>query len=239
MPSWAAGPVIPPYGEVSLPIQLHKVPGAPVYYLVGLSGVDENTRIVPPEQTFSRRLRFEVGGIRFLVRHLGPAHVPGDAVMLVEDLDALFSGDMIYRGRVPFLDSPEADAKQRLEGLDFLTSLDPLQRFIMPGHGDASGDPAQAVAATRDYIQFVRDAMRRAVDDFLSFDEADRRADWSRYRDLLALDASNRGNAFRVFLEMEAASFRVRRPGLKGGTMDEERRPGPADLPISWSGQRS
>jgi glyoxylase-like metal-dependent hydrolase (beta-lactamase superfamily II) len=169
--------------------------------------VDENTRIVPPDRTFNQELRFEVGGIAFLVRHLGPAHAPGDAVMLVEDFDVLFSGDVIYRGRVPFLDSPETDSEQWLEGLDFLTSLDPLPRFIIPGHGDASADPAQAVAATRAYIKFVRDAMRRAVDDFLSFDEAYRRTDWSRYRDLPAFDASNRGNALRIFLEMEAASF--------------------------------
>ena len=39
MPAWAAQPVATPYGEVSLPMQLHKVPDAPVYYLVGRSGV--------------------------------------------------------------------------------------------------------------------------------------------------------------------------------------------------------
>ena len=108
---------------------------------------------------------------------------------------------------MPFLDSPETDTKHWLEGLDYLTGLEPSPRFIIPGHGDPSDDPEQAVSATREYIQFLRDAMRRAVDDFQSFDEAYSRTDWSRYRDLPAFDASNRGNAFRIFLEMEAASF--------------------------------
>jgi len=315
----AVGAWANPYGEVSLPMHLHKVPDAPVYYLVGLSGVpgadneghtsnagfvvtdggvvvfdalgtpalgyrmlqhvravtdqpieriivshyhadhiyglqafkehggkppvyaqnlalgyvggsaasqgedaerrlaqrrealfpwvNENTWIVPPDQTFSQELRFEVGGVTFLVRHLGPAHAPGDAVMLVEDYDVLFSGDVIYQGRVPFLDSPETDSSHWLDGLDYLTGLEPSPRFIIPGHGDASDDPEQAVSATREYIRFVRDAMRRAVDDFLPFNEAYDNTDWSRYQDLPAFDASNRGNAFRIFLEMEAASF--------------------------------
>ena len=319
MPVWAAPPVATPYGEVSLPMQLHKVPDAPVYYLVGRSGVpgagneghtsnagfvvtddgvvvfdalgtpalgyrmlqrirevtdqpieriivshyhadhiyglqafkehggnppvyaqrlalgyvdgsaasqgedaerrlaqrrealfpwvDENTWIVPPDQTFSQELRFELGGVEFLVRHLGPAHAPGDAVMLVKDHDVLFSGDVIYQGRVPFLDSPETETLHWLEGLDYLTGLEPPPRFIIPGHGDASDDPEKAVSATRAYIRFVREAMRRAVDDFLSFDEAYSQTDWSSYQDLPAFDASNRGNAFRIFLEMEAASF--------------------------------
>lgn len=169
--------------------------------------VDENTWIVPPDHTFDDELRFEVGGVQFLVKHLGPAHAPGDSIMLVQDHDVLFSGDVIYQGRVPFLDSPETDTRHWLEGLDYLTRLQPPPRFIIPGHGDASDDPEQAVAATRDYIEYVRNAMRQAVADFLSFDEAYSRTDWSRYRDLPAFDASNRGNAFRIFLEMEAASF--------------------------------
>ena len=49
--------------------------------------------------------------------------------------------------------------------------------------------------------------VRQAVDDFRSFDEAYRNADWSAYADLPAFEASNRGNAFRVFLELEAESF--------------------------------
>ena len=310
MPLWSAGPTANPYGEVSLPMELHKVTDAPVYYLVGLSGVpgadneghtsnagfvvtdggvvvfdalgtpalgyrmlqhiravtdqpveriivshyhadhiyglqafkehggnpqvyaqrlalgyiggsaasqgedaerrlaqrrealfpwvDENTWIVPPDQTFSRELRFEVGGVKFLVRHLGPAHAPGDAIMLVEDYGVMFSGDVIYQGRVPFLDSPKTDSGHWLDGLDYLTGLEPSPRFIIPGHGDASDDPEQAVSATREYIRMVRDAMRRAVDQFMSFDEAYSNTDWSRYRDLPAA-------AFRLSMPATAA----------------------------------
>jgi len=32
----------PPYAEVTLPFKLHKIPGVPVYYVVGLSGVPDS-----------------------------------------------------------------------------------------------------------------------------------------------------------------------------------------------------
>jgi hypothetical protein len=63
------------------------------------------------------------------------------------------------------------------------------------------------VAATRDYIVYVRNAMRQAVEDFIPFDEAYRAADWSAYQDMPAFAASNRGNAYRIYLDLEAESF--------------------------------
>jgi len=315
----AAKPVPTPYGAVSLPFELHKVPDVPVYYVIGLSGVpdaeneghtsnagfvvtddgvvvfdalgtpalgyrllqrirevtdqpieriivshyhadhiyglqafkdhagnppvwaqqlatnyaggsvatqgedaqrrlaqrrealfpwvDEKTRIVPPDHTFDDSADFEVGGIHFVLKHLGPAHAPGDSIMLVKDYGVLFSGDVIYKGRVPFLDSPETDIDHWLQGLDYLLKLDPQPRFIIPGHGTASRDMGKAIAATRDYIDYVRAAMRKAVADFVPFDQAYEATDWSKYRDLPAFAASNRGNAYRIYLEMEAESF--------------------------------
>jgi len=169
--------------------------------------VDENTYIVTPDHTFEDTLEFTLGGVSFEVKHLGPAHAPGDSVMLVKEYGVLFSGDVIYEGRVPFLDSPETDTSNWLGGLEYLTSRQPLPRHVIPGHGDASDDIARAVTATRTYIEYLRDAMQQAVDDFVPFDEAYESTDWSDYSDLPAFDASNRGNAYRIYLELEAASF--------------------------------
>jgi glyoxylase-like metal-dependent hydrolase (beta-lactamase superfamily II) len=169
--------------------------------------VDENTWIVPPDQTFEDDMTFELGGITFMVKHLGPAHAPGDSIMLVKDYGVLFSGDVIYKGRIPFLDSPETDIDHWLKGLSYLSALDPPPRFVIPGHGEPSTDVNQAIAVTRDYIDYVRDAMRKAANDFIPFDQAYENTDWSKYEDMPAFDASNRGNAYRIYLEMEAAAF--------------------------------
>jgi len=169
--------------------------------------VDENTYIVPPDLTFDDQTSFEVGDISFVLKHLGPAHAPGDSIMLVKDYNVLFSGDVIYKGRVPFLDSPQTDINHWLEGLDYLVGLQPQPDYVIPGHGTPSADVSEAVAATRDYIVYVRKAMRQAVADFVPFDKAYNAADWSAYAGMPAFDASNRGNAYRIYLDLEAESF--------------------------------
>jgi glyoxylase-like metal-dependent hydrolase (beta-lactamase superfamily II) len=169
--------------------------------------VDEDTYIVAPDHTFDTEATFEVGGITFELKHMGPAHAPGDSIMLARDYGVLFSGDVIYKGRVPFLDSPETDIDHWLQGLDDLTRLRPQPRYVIPGHGTPSEDLAEAIALTRGYIDYVRRAMQQAVADFVPFDAAYEATDWSAYQDLPAFKASNRGNAYRIFLEMEAKSF--------------------------------
>jgi hypothetical protein len=85
--------------------------------------------------------------------------------------------------------------------------LQPVPRFVVPGHGEPSADVADAMAVTRGYIEFVQREMRAAVADFMPFDEAYRAVDWSGYDNMPAFEASNRGNAYRIYLEMEAELF--------------------------------
>lgn len=49
----------------------------------------------------------------------------------------------------------------------------------------------------------------QAVDSFTFFEEAYEDADWSAYRDLPAFEDTNRGNAYMIYLEMEAALFDI------------------------------
>lgn len=170
--------------------------------------VDENTHIVSPSNTFEDEMTFEVGGVSFMLKHLGPAHAPADSIMLVKDYGVLFGGDVIYKGRVPFMDSPETDTKRWLRGLEYLADLNPPPRFVIPGHGTPSENVEEAITTTRDYINFVRDAMGNAAENFVPFEEAYNATDWSHYKDMPAFDGSNRGNAYRIFLEMEAEPFK-------------------------------
>jgi hypothetical protein len=43
---------------------------------------------------------------------------------------------------------------------------------VIPGHGMPSEDLRGSVAMTRDYINYGRNAMHKAVEDFVPFDEA-------------------------------------------------------------------
>jgi glyoxylase-like metal-dependent hydrolase (beta-lactamase superfamily II) len=169
--------------------------------------VDENTFLVPPDITFDKDYSFKLGGLTFEIHHLGPAHAPGDSIMLVKEPGVLFSGDVIYKGRIPFLDSPETDVHNWIEGLHYLTNLKPAPRFIIPGHGDVETDVTRALTFTQGYLEYVVEAMTRGLKDLKPFDETYNSTDWSKYEHMPAFRASNRGNAYRIYLELEPLLF--------------------------------
>ena len=78
---------------------------------------------------------------------------------------------------------------------------------MVPGHGSVSRDPAKDLAFTRDYLIYLRQAMGRAVEGMLPFEDAYRRTDWKRFEKVPAFDAANRINAYGTNLLMERESL--------------------------------
>jgi glyoxylase-like metal-dependent hydrolase (beta-lactamase superfamily II) len=174
--------------------------------------VDGNTRVVTPDLTFRQRATINLGGKRFVLIYAGPAHSASDMMMFVEPEGVLFAGDIVQNGRIPFMNSDDVDTANWLKALKEVESLKPT--FIIPGHGRPSTAAAQTIAFTRDYIEYVRAAMGKAVQNWTDFDVAYNQTDWSNYRNMPAFTSNNRGNAYRVFLEMEQNQFKpVMSPG--------------------------
>jgi glyoxylase-like metal-dependent hydrolase (beta-lactamase superfamily II) len=130
---------------------------------------------------------------------VGPAHSPEDLTLRVEPDSVLFAGDVATAGRIPFVG--DADTAAWVRALDLLRSGS--VRCLVPGHGPAIDRPDADLSLMRDYLQYLRDQMRQAVDSFVSFDDAYARTDWSRFSRLPAFAAANRGNAYNVYLEIE------------------------------------
>ena len=143
---------------------------------------------------------FVMGGVHFSLRHLGPAHSPEDLTMLVEPDGVLYSGDIVYNGRVPFIGA-DSDTRHWLTAIDNLLAIP--ARVMVPGHGPASLHPQQDARMTRDYLKFVRQQMGTAVQNFVAFDEAYLKVDWSRFSAEPTFGVANRRNAYNVYLQME------------------------------------
>jgi glyoxylase-like metal-dependent hydrolase (beta-lactamase superfamily II) len=161
--------------------------------------VNEETRLIEADTFLEGDTDFELGGLHFQIRHVGPAHSAEDLALMVREDRVLFAGDLVFKGRVPFVG--DADSKAWLGSLDKLIALKP--RVLVPGHGAASTTPLKDLTLTRDYLRFLRAEMGRAVDEFLPFEEAYARTDWSRYRRLPAFEEANRPNAYNTYLLME------------------------------------
>ncbi len=161
--------------------------------------VNDQTVIVTPDKIIDKSESFTLGGINFTISFIGKAHSDGDLTLYVENDRVLFTGDLIFEGRIPFLGS--SDTKHWLATLEKMESQTP--HAIVPGHGPWAKDP-KAITLTRKYLAFMREKMGAAVEDLIDFDEAYNAIDWSDYEKLPAFEAANRKNAFQVYLSMEA-----------------------------------
>lgn len=161
--------------------------------------VDERTRLVRPDTLMGAESTLDFDAVRLNLIYLGAAHSEGDLAVLVEPDRVLFSGDIIFEGRTPFVGN--ADTQQWLDALKRMESM--RIQALIPGHGAAAADPTRMVAVTRRYIEYLRTVMGEAVDEMVSFDEAYAAADWSEFSELPAFDAANRRNAFQVYLAIE------------------------------------
>lgn len=165
--------------------------------------VDEKMALVRADRWLDGDADFTLGGLRFDVRYLGPAHSPEDVVVAVPQLGVVFGGDILVAGRIPFVGS--ADSRQWLERIDRLLAMNP--RVVVTGHGDVSRDPKRDLTLTREYLLFLREAMGKAVQDFVPFEEAYAKVDWGRFAKVPAFEAANRINAYGTYLTMERESL--------------------------------
>lgn len=161
--------------------------------------IDAQTQLVEPDQWITAATELVVGGVRLQLQPVGPAHTPEDLVVMFPAERVLFAGDMVFRGRIPFVG--QADSRQWIAALDALLKLDP--RVVVPGHGALSTSARQDLELTRDYLAYLREAMGAAARDMEPFDDAYARTDWSRFEHLPLFKAANRMNAYNTYLLME------------------------------------
>ncbi len=165
--------------------------------------VNQRTRLVQPDRIVDGEHRFELGGVRFTVTYLGSVHSEGDLTLYVDPDDVLFSGDIIFEGRIPFVGNANTgkwlDVLQRTESAEI--------KALIPGHGPAAGNPREALELTRRYLKFLREKMALAVENWQPFDEAYDGVDWSEYKHLPAFALANRPNAYNVYLSFEQESL--------------------------------
>lgn len=164
---------------------------------------DQTQRFPTPDLWLSGDTDFELGGLHFKIRHVGPAHAPEDLVMYVEEEGVLFVGDLVFKGRVPFVG--DADSRRWLKALDTLIAFQP--KILVPGHGGASDDPVGDLTLTRDYLRYLRQVMGEAVEELTPFEEAYERGDWSMYEKMPAFREAHRRNAYNTYILMEKESL--------------------------------
>jgi glyoxylase-like metal-dependent hydrolase (beta-lactamase superfamily II) len=117
----------------------------------------QDVKLRPPDLTFDREVKLDLGGVTARLMWLGPAHTRGDELTLVEPDLVLFPGDIVESGLVPSMPNADSSVKGWLAILDKLEPMKP--RLIVPDHG-ALGD-GSLVAKER---AFLSDLQTRALE---------------------------------------------------------------------------
>jgi glyoxylase-like metal-dependent hydrolase (beta-lactamase superfamily II) len=130
-------------------------------------------------------------------------HSGADLAVFDEATGTLFAGDLVFFDRAPT--TPDADIAQWLAALDRLAQL-PI-RVLVPGHGPVVRGP-EAIAQTRDYLQWVHATLRESAERGLDMNEVMRLHAPERLRRLAVLQAEWQRTVMHLYPAVEEGSLR-------------------------------
>jgi glyoxylase-like metal-dependent hydrolase (beta-lactamase superfamily II) len=162
--------------------------------------VNASTKLMGADVWVDQSYTLTVGDIEFKIGRVGPAHAPEDLIIYVPSEKVLFAGDLVFRGRIPFVGN--ADSRGWLHALNEIEALNP--NIVIPGHGAYSTNPIEDIRFTREYLKYLRESMSKSAINMDPFEEAYQQTDWSEYDGMPLFRAANRMNAYNVYLSIQA-----------------------------------
>jgi quinoprotein relay system zinc metallohydrolase 2 len=140
----------------------------------------------------------DLGHRRLHLRAWPKAHTDCDLSVYDESTGTLWTGDLLFRQRVPALDG---SVRGWLAAIEQLAALKVAR--AVPGHGPVARDLAQALAPERRYLQALVNgvgaelAQGKAVQDAIEHVGAEQQSDW------LLWSSAHAHNVIRVYEELQ------------------------------------
>ncbi len=150
------------------------------------------------DDTFDSAQNVTLGGVTFQIRHVAPAHTPGDSFVWLPDHSVMFTGDIVYIDRLLGV-GPQSNVRGWIEAFQAMAQHEPAH--VVPGHGPAT-DLATAQAQSLAYLQNLRGQIGALIDaggDIMDAPNIDQTA-WA---DLAQFDSLAGRNAQATYEEME------------------------------------
>jgi quinoprotein relay system zinc metallohydrolase 2 len=155
-------------------------------------------QIVAPDRLIQGEAVLELGHRTLRLQAWPKAHTDCDLTIFDERSATLWTGDLLFRERLPALDG---SVRGWLKAIDRLAAMK-VSRAV-PGHGPVAMDLAQALAPERRYLQALVDgvsaelAQGKPVQDAIEHVAAGEQPHW------LLWDAAHAHNVIRVYEELQ------------------------------------
>lgn len=115
---------------------------------------DENPPHVVPDTTFTNEWDFKVGHEEIEVRHWGPAHTGGDAIVTFTRANVVHLGDLVFNGRHPVIDRASGGSIEGwIQVLRRVVSEHSPETEYIFGHAE----PAAAIRGRESEVNRMRD----------------------------------------------------------------------------------
>ena len=155
-------------------------------------------QIIGPDTAVRQDLELDLGARRLSLRSWPTAHTDCDLTVFDQQSRTLWTGDLLFRERLPALDG---SAEGWLAAIDEIARL-PVTRAV-PGHGPVTADLPAALDAERGYLRALLDGVRQQLSQGGSMQQAIAQVAATEKSRWLLWDSTHPHNVARVYEQME------------------------------------
>jgi quinoprotein relay system zinc metallohydrolase 2 len=167
-------------------------------YAADLESPAGAAQVIAPDRTVGSMLDLDLGGRILSLRAWPTAHTDCDLTAFDVKTRTLWSGDLVFRGRLPALDG---SLKGWLAALGELRRID--ARHVVPGHGPAAAGIEAAIAPERRYLSALSADVRAEIARGDSMQSAIGRAAQAQRPHWQLWDTVHPHNVVRAYQELE------------------------------------
>lgn len=162
------------------------------------SGPPTSNQIIGPDRLVEHEMTLDLGKRRIVLRAWPRAHTDCDLTVYDESSGTLWTGDLLFRERLPALDG---SVKGWLVALEELARMD--VKLAIPGHGAPTDNLAAALDPERRYLQSLVDGVREQLAAGKPMSEAVEHVGIAEKSHWLLWEGVHQRNVGRVYQELE------------------------------------
>jgi len=166
-------------------------------YAGDMDSPPDGAQVIGPDVLVERDLALDLGGRRLDLRAWPKAHTDCDLTVYDAHSGTLWTGDLLFRGRLPALDG---SLKGWLAALDDLARM--KVRLAVPGHGPLTSDLAAAIIPEQRYLQALQQGVRDELSQAEPPEHAIQHVAAAEKSHWLLWDAVHPGNVARAYQEV-------------------------------------
>jgi quinoprotein relay system zinc metallohydrolase 2 len=155
-------------------------------------------QVIGPDRLVEHELALDLGGRELALRAWPRAHTDSDLTVYDMQTNTLWTGDLLFRERLPALDG---SVKGWLAALEEIGGL--KAGLTVPGHGRPTRDLASAVAAERLYLKALMDGVRSEIAQSRPLEDAIERVAAAQKSHWMLWDTVHPHNVVRAYQELE------------------------------------